>query len=59
MLILTRHRGQTVNIGDDITITVLAISDKQVRLGIEAPRHVDVHREEIFNKIQREKNENS
>lgn len=54
MLILTRNIGQTVNIGDNITVTVLAISGGQIRLGIAAPRDVPVHREEIYERIHGE-----
>ena len=55
MLILTRRIGETVIIGDDIIATVLSINGNQVRLGIEAPKDVSVHREEIYKKIQEEK----
>ena len=51
MLILTRRISETLVIGDDVTITVLAIKGNQVRLGIEAPDNVAVHREEIYKKI--------
>jgi carbon storage regulator len=54
MLILTRRVGETLMIGDNITINVLGVKGNQVRLGIDAPKDVPVHREEIFNKIQRE-----
>lgn len=52
MLILTRKTGETIRINDDISITVLAVSGQQVRLGITAPRNVEVHREEIYQRIQ-------
>jgi carbon storage regulator len=48
MLILTRRSGETVHIGDDVVITVVAIKGHQVRIGIKAPRHVAVDREEIY-----------
>ena len=55
MLILTRKVGESIMIGDDVTVTVLSVSRNKIRLGIAAPIAVGVHREEIFNKIQREK----
>ena len=54
MLILTRRVGETVMIGDDVTITVLGMKGNQVRVGINAPKHVAVHREEIYERIKRE-----
>lgn len=54
MLILTRRVGESLNIGDSIKITLLGIKGNQVRVGIEAPRDVEVHREEIYDKIRRE-----
>ena len=54
MLILTRRVGETLMVGDDITVTVLGVKGNQVRIGINAPRNVAVHREEIFRKIQNE-----
>ena len=54
MLILTRKLGESITIGDDIKVTVLGIYGRQVRLGIEAPLKVVVHREEIYVKIQNE-----
>jgi carbon storage regulator len=57
MLILTRRVGETVVIGDDVTVTVLGVKGNQVRLGVNAPREVAVHREEIFERIKRERSE--
>lgn len=54
MLILTRRIGESLNIGDEIKITLLGIKGNQVRIGIDAPKHVEVHREEIYDKIKRE-----
>lgn len=54
MLILTRRIGETLMIGDDVSITVLGVKGNQVRIGIEAPKDVPVHREEIYQKIQTE-----
>ena len=54
MLILTRRIGESVKIGDNITVAVLGVKGLQVRIGIDAPRDVPVHREEIVEKIKRE-----
>ena len=54
MLILTRRVGETVVIGNDVTVTVLGVKGNQVRLGVNAPREVAVHREEIYERIKRE-----
>lgn len=55
MLILTRRVGETLVIGDDVTVTVLGVRGNQVRLGVNAPKDVAVHREEIYQRIQNEK----
>ena len=52
MLILTRRVGESVIIGEDVTVTVLGVKGNQVRIGINAPKHVAVHREEIFERIK-------
>jgi carbon storage regulator len=54
MLVLTRKLGEVIAIGDDIKVTIIEIKGKQVRLGIEAPQHTTVHREEIYQRIQEE-----
>jgi|TARA_B100002019_G_scaffold149863_1_gene128929 carbon storage regulator len=54
MLILTRRIGETLMIGDEVTIKVLGVKGNQVRLGVNAPKDVSVHREEIYEKIQEE-----
>jgi len=54
MLILTRRVGETLMIGDEVTVTVLGVKGNQVRLGVNAPKDVAVHREEIYERIKRE-----
>jgi carbon storage regulator len=58
MLILTRRVGETVMIGNDVTVTILGVKGNQVRVGINAPKSVAVHREEIYERIKREKQGN-
>jgi len=55
MLILTRRNNESLMIGDDIRITILGVKGSQIRLGIEAPEEVSVHRQEIYLRIQKEK----
>ena len=59
MLILTRRIGETLMVGDDVTITVLGVKGNQVRIGVNAPKDVAVHREEIYQRIQNEKSDGS
>lgn len=55
MLVLTRRIGETLNIGDDIQVTVLSIKGNQARIGVNAPKEIPVHREEIYERIKNEK----
>ena len=57
MLILTRRVGESLMIGDDVTITVLGVKGNQVRIGVKAPKEVAVHREEILNRIEEDRAE--
>ncbi|NUF48304.1 MULTISPECIES: carbon storage regulator CsrA [unclassified Gilliamella] len=58
MLILTRRVGETLIIGDDVVITILGVKGNQVRIGINAPKEVSIHREEIYNKIHQHQDVN-
>ncbi len=59
MLILTRRVGESLMIGDNVNVTVLGIRGNQVRIGVDAPKDVAVHREEIYDRIQQEKTDDS
>jgi carbon storage regulator len=57
MLVLTRRNGESLKIGDEVTVTVVDIKGSQVRIAIDAPREIQVHREEVYDQIQIEKND--
>jgi carbon storage regulator len=57
VLVLTRNVGESIIIGDDITIVILGVKGSQVRIGVDAPKNVNVHREEIYNKIKDQQSE--
>ena len=59
MLILTRRVGETLMIGDEVTVTVLGVKGNQVRIGVNAPRDVSVHREEIYERIKAEQQQDN
>jgi carbon storage regulator len=54
MLILTRRVGETIMVGDEVTVTVLGVNGNQIRIGIHAPREIAVHRKEVYERIQAE-----
>jgi len=56
MLVLTRRIGEIIRIGPDIVVTILGVNGSQVRIGVDAPKNVTVHREEVFERIKHEKN---
>jgi len=58
MLILTRRVGESIIVGDDVTITVLGVKGNQIRLGVNAPKDISVHREEIYQRIKQEQRDN-
>lgn len=58
MLVLSRRLNEVLMIGDDVVVTILGICGDQVRIGIDAPREVSVHREEVYNRIKIQENEN-
>ena len=59
MLILTRRVGETLMVGDEVTVTVLGVKGNQVRIGVNAPKEVAVQREEIYQRIQKEKSDDT
>ena len=59
MLILTRRVGESLSIGDDVVVNVLGVKGNQVRIGVDAPKDVTVHREEIYDRIQAEKDQSN
>jgi carbon storage regulator len=59
MLVLTRKKGESIQIGDNIEITIASISGDQVKIGICAPKHIEIHRKEIYLDIQRENSDSA
>ncbi|WP_099361308.1 carbon storage regulator CsrA [Fredinandcohnia onubensis] len=59
MLVLTRKVNESIKIGDEIEITILSVSGEQIKIGIDAPRHVEIHRKEVYLDIQNENNQAS
>ena len=59
MLVLTRRINESIKIGDDIEITILSVSGDQIKIGIEAPKYIEIHRKEVYLDIQNENNQAS
>ncbi|WP_077619695.1 carbon storage regulator CsrA [Bacillus sinesaloumensis] len=59
MLVLTRRINESIKIGDEIEITILSVSGEQIKIGIDAPKHVEIHRKEVYLEIQNENNQAS
>lgn len=57
MLVLTRKKGESIQIGNNIEVTVIAIEGEQIKLGIDAPQSVDIHRQEVYHAIQQQNSE--
>lgn len=55
MLVLTRYEGEAITVGNDVKIKILAVTDKKVTIGVDAPKKIEVHREEVYERLQRKK----